>query len=72
MELWVKATGWMTEGDNMELTHKLVEYLGKGNSVDLALVSGSSGVRDHSSRDQQSPSHIYEYHQKSVLCWHPW
>jgi len=29
----LKAAGWMTEGDNMELTHELVEYLGKGNGA---------------------------------------
>jgi len=27
----LKAAGWTTEGDNVEPTHDLVEYLGKGN-----------------------------------------
>ena len=40
-----KAIGWTT-GNNMELTHKLVKYPGKGNSADLTLVSRSSGVQD--------------------------
>jgi len=29
----LKAVGWTTEGDNVELTHKLVEYLSKGNGA---------------------------------------